>query len=895
MIRLMRWRCDFRWVVLFLLGLIWAIGLSSISIAAFASTPADRLTEQGRTFYSDRQFDQAVNRWQQAEQTYEQQGDRLAQAQTLAYLSLAYQQLGQWPQAQAAIDHCFDLLENTDSQDERSQILAQALNIRGRLEFSLGQSETALATWQQATAVYQQRSDRVGVTGSLINQAQALEAIGLSRRACVTLLEALEISSSCDRADFANLEFILNRLQAQPDLQVQALGFRNLGNVLRLVGYFEQSKQVLERSLSLQVNAATLLSLGETDRSLYEQAKNEADRFRSNENRNAVKARAEQALSYYQQAIDAAQTELQQIQVQLRQLSLLLDLQQWYRSIDAASDAETLQLQIQPLLNALYGGDALNQLPVSQAAIAARLQIAQLLQVQQPTTATEQLQLLRTAVQQAQELGDPRSISAALGSLGRFYEQTGEAANVQQAQQQTEQALNIAQAQQAWDLAYRWQWQLGRLYAAQGEPDRAIAYYQAAIETLEVVRSNLLALDAEVQLSFRSDVEPVYRELAALLLANPTQANLKLTVETIEGLQVSELENFLRCNLSRTVAIDRDQIDSETAIVYTILLPDRLSVILNPLHSDQLYLYTQAIATRELNATVRSLREALQNEDAILPERLALAQQAYDWLIRPFHAVLHDSSVQTLVFVLDGALRNIPMAALHDGQHYLIEDYAIALTPGLQLLQAQPLQARLDAIGFGLSEARLGFTPLAYVPAELEEIKAEIPAQIRLNQQFTSAAFRDVMLTSPASIVHLATHGSFSSVLRDTFILTWDQRLNIDNLSNILRSRDEGTTDPIELLVLSACQTATGDDRAALGLAGVAVRSGARSTIASLWSINDEATAELMQQFYQFLAEERSTLSRAEALRRSQLALLSDPDRQSPYYWAAFVLVGNWL
>ncbi|NEQ26318.1 MAG: CHAT domain-containing protein, partial [Microcoleus sp. SIO2G3] len=307
-----------------------------------------------------------------------------------------------------------------------------------------------------------------------------------------------------------------------------------------------------------------------------------------------------------------------------------------------------------------------------------------------------------------------------------------------------------------------------------------------------------------------------------------------------------------------------------------------------------LYLYTQAIAPAEVEATVRNLRGALQEAEFVPPERLPLSQQVYDWLIRPFREVLQASEVQTLVFVLDGAFRNIPMAALHDGQHYLIEDYAIALTPGLQLLQAQPLQTRLDAIGFGISEARPGFSPLVYVPTELEEIKAEIPAEIRLNQQFTSAAFRESMLTSPSSVVHLATHGSFSSVLRETFILTWDQRLDIDNLSSILRSRDEGTTDPIELLVLSACQTATGDDRAALGLAGVAVRSGARSTIASLWAINDQATAELMQQVYQALAQE-PTVSRAEALRRSQLALLADPDRQSPYYWAAFVLVRNWL
>jgi len=145
----------------------------------------------------------------------------------------------------------------------------------------------------------------------------------------------------------------------------------------------------------------------------------------------------------------------------------------------------------------------------------------------------------------------------------------------------------------------------------------------------------------------------------------------------------------------------------------------------------------------------------------------------------------------------------------------------------------------------------------------------------------------------PFNVVHLATHGQFSSDADKTFILTWDDRIKVKQLSAILRDRDSAEATPLELLVLSACQTASGDKRAALGLAGVAVRSGARSTLATLWSVSDEAASTLMPRFYQELTVPGTT--KAQALQRAQLSLLKDPRFQLPLYWAPFVLVGNWL
>ncbi|MGL5075306.1 MAG: CHAT domain-containing protein, partial [Waterburya sp.] len=249
---------------------------------------------------------------------------------------------------------------------------------------------------------------------------------------------------------------------------------------------------------------------------------------------------------------------------------------------------------------------------------------------------------------------------------------------------------------------------------------------------------------------------------------------------------------------------------------------------------------------------------------------------------------------KTLVFILDGVMRGIPVAALHDGKQYLVEKYNLALTPGLQLLTSRSLTPQtIKTITGGVSKARQGFESLPNVETEISEIAALVPSETLLNQNFTRDNLRSQVTTLPYPIVHLATHGQFSSRAEDTFLLTWNDRINVKNLDRLLQDRDIAEDTPIELLILSACQTATGDKQAALGLAGIAVRSGARTTIATLWSIQDDSTAQLMTKFYQAL--KTPGISKAEALRQAQLKLLRSPKYQHPFYWSAFVLVGNWL
>ncbi len=396
-----------------------------------------------------------------------------------------------------------------------------------------------------------------------------------------------------------------------------------------------------------------------------------------------------------------------------------------------------------------------------------------------------------------------------------------------------------------------------------------------------------------MQLSFRESVEPVYRELVDLLLQNnPNQPQLQQARATIEALQLAELANFFREACLDVQPRQIDQIDPTAAVIYPIILSDRTEVILS-LPGQPLRHYTTNLAKQQVETVISRMRQSMRRT-AFAQERLALAQQIYGWLVKPAVADLTKQKVQTLVFVLDESLRNIPMAALHDGERYLIEQYKVAIAPGLQLLNPRPItRSRFKALLGGLTEGNGEFSALPGVQAEVTEIGETVPSTILLDRQFTTNALETKIKTLPFSVMHLATHGQFSSKAEETFVLTWDGKIDVKELSTLLTNRELTESAPIELLVLSACETAKGDNRAALGLAGVAVRSGARSTLASLWMVSDESTANFMVEFYQQLL--KPGVTKAEAVRRAQLHLLKQPEFNHPYFWASFILVGNWL
>ncbi len=499
----------------------------------------------------------------------------------------------------------------------------------------------------------------------------------------------------------------------------------------------------------------------------------------------------------------------------------------------------------------------------------------------------------------AKESSDKRALSYSTGYLGELYLQNQ---RYDEALQLTRQAVFVIESISAPEIVYRWQWQIARILTAKGDYNAAIQAYQQAINTLQPVRQDLATKHFN-DASFREEIRPLYLQLTDLLLqSNDTktdpkivQTNLRAARNIMEQLKAAELQDYFKDDC--VVAMQKkvrslETIDHQTAAIYPILLDDRTEILLSLPGGIQRF--TSRVGRSEITRQIRLFRHNLENRTT--REYLPQAQQLYQWLIAPLQSTLDRHKVKTLIVVPDDSLRTIPLAALHDGDQFLIERYAITNTPGLSLTDPKALDSEnIHILASGLSQAVQGFSPLPYVAKELASIHKTLGGQILLDDAFLLDNVEKELKKKPYTIVHIASHGQFESNTQENFILTYDNKITMDTLEQLIglgKFRDQ----PVELLVLSACQTATGDDRAALGLAGIAIKAGARSAIATLWFINDRAASDLVAEFYSQLKVKH--LSKAQALQQAQVYLINNTGNTAyrhPYFWSPFLLIGNWL
>lgn len=817
-----------------------------------------KLLQEGKKYYQNGQFAEAVRVWEHALQEYQQKGSKIAQIQTLNYLALAYKDLGNETKAQTLVTLSLDLLKSeTKPNITTNLLLAQGLNNQGILQFLRGQTETALNTWEEASRIYQNNNDQTGKLISNINKSQALQSLGQYRRAKTILEQGVK------------------ELQQQPNNLIKAQGLRSLGIALQTIGDPLQSKTILEQSwnISKQLGSpgdvsAALFAIGNVAKDL---------------------GQYEEALAYYQESIKLSPNKLTEVEAQLNQLSLLVALERWQPALDLIPNIERNLALLFPSRPRIYAKINLSE---------SLMKIAQAEKTNQDFFADNSrktAQLLATAIQEAREIQDSRAEAYSLDQLGKIYQQTGK---LTEAQELTEQSLELAQMINAGDIAARAASHLGYILQQQGKSDLAISAYKVAFIHLQNLRSDLVAINPDVQFDFKESIEPVYRDYISLLLSPPSpeqkvsQDNLQMALQVMGALQIAELDNFFRDACLDTYPIAIDEIDTSAAVIYPIILKDRLEVILS-LPKQPLRHYTTFLENKEIEAILQKFYSSFSPD---YPRDLhwQLSQKIYHWLIKPAEIDLKSNNITTLIFIPDGLLGKIPMSALHDGEKYLIEKYSIALSPGLQLFPQGLQQQNLSLLMAGLTEARQGFDSLPGVATEIEKISQKITiSEALIDQNFTRDSFTIALNNQDFPIVHLATHGQFSSNPNETFLLTWGDRISIQDFDLLFQKRRVGILNPIELLVMSACQTAEGDNRATLGLAGFALRSGAKSTVGSLWSVSDMATSELMIAFYQQLAI--GEMSKAEALRNAQIQVMQNPIYQHPYFWSSFVLIGNWL
>lgn len=537
--------------------------------------------------------------------------------------------------------------------------------------------------------------------------------------------------------------------------------------------------------------------------------------------------------------------------------------------------------------------------------------------------------------------------SRAAGALGALYE---DQSRYEAARGLTEAALSAAQTLRSPALMLQWEWQLGRLMKSMGRPEAAIAAYRRAVGHIETIRPGIPIRYQNGASSFRVTLAPIYLELADLLLGQFSHAAtdgrqqtlLREARDTLELIKRSELQDYFkdRCVASRSRPIG--SLSEKTAVLYPIMQPERLVLLVDI--GGRLAAKTVSVTREKLTAGAIRLSRQLRG----LSDYEETSRTLHGWLIDPILTILDSHAIDTLVFAPDGALRLVPVAALWDGQRFLAQRYATVTTPGLTLLESDPLpRGDFNALLAGMSEPgpvvlalpqplwdafrtapldqqvdqnlrglSIAMDPdqspapavlerraadvarvkralaLPGVAREIHELAAIIRGQVVLDKDFQLAKFSSEIERRPFSVVHIASHGFFCGSPDQNFIMTYDKLLDMPTLESLIKPK-QFAEQPVEMIVLSACQTAEGDDRSPLGLVGMALKSGARSAMGTLWPVSDAAAQHLFPVFYSLLKD--PAVSKAEALRQAQCRLMQQDAFRHPFFWSPFILVGNWL
>jgi len=768
----------------------------------------------------------------------------------------------------------------------------------------VGQLGEAAQQWEQAIQIYQRQDDEASrrqLPKLLTEQAQAFNDLGQHRRAIKILQSVVELAKQYQ------------------DSRTQAAALGSLGNAYWALGDYEQALASHQESLQIarQFNypdyiTTSLNYLGNLYISRQERYRYQADIAGRIEGDKTEEARltqlAEQDITAAQSAFEESLRESQAVG-SIAQVKALLNLNRLLEQLESTDWAGIAKNREQSL-------GLVETLPDSRDKAYILINLAESLQHQASVERENCLNveaecrgtgeqernvaalLLDKALNVARSIGDRRAESFALGSLGQVNHSLGKLST---ATELIRQAQLAAEQVNAADSLYRWQWQAGRLLKTVGKTQEAIASYEQAIATLQSIRTNLLAANTDLQFDFRDSVEPVYRELIQLRLESKTSdfKNLEKVIDTLDLLTLAELQNFFgeecvqvaQAEASGEVSL----LEANTAIIYSVILEDHTEMILR-LPNGQLTSHSIAHSQAQMQQEIDQLRRLLEKRST--NEYLKPAQKIYEALIRPLEADIAAASPKTLVFIQDGVLRQVPMAALHDGQKFLIEKYAIATTPSLTLTTRTALkQDYSDALILGLTVERPPFNALMNVRAEVDGVQEILGGTKLLDRDFTLETLQEQLQEKSYPVVHIATHGKFGVDAANTFLLAFDSRITLEDIDTVLRSQrvsggSRRSQQPVELLTLSACQTAVGDERAALGIAGVAIRAGVKSAVASLWNINDAATVPLIEDFYVQL--QQPNVTKAEALQKAQLKAIANLEYSHPAVWSPFILIGNW-
>lgn len=531
---------------------------------------------------------------------------------------------------------------------------------------------------------------------------------------------------------------------------------------------------------------------------------------------------------------------------------------------------------------------------------------------------------LKYAIESANKIKDWRNLSYAHGLLGEYYATKEQ--NDELTLKEFRQALFFAQQDNLItplseiekckktgerlkvlplpEFTYRWYWKLGRLFKRQQKIEMALGHYRQAVQQLRFVRFSLSNRHSS---DFGKDIAPVYLEFADLLTekalnlrdSKVQQEFLQEAKEMLEQLAEQELRNYLQIDNCEELYVKEkektckpmkeSEIVKVTAVLYSIFQSKESLKFLLQFDNN---LYPINVSKEALGKIGSFHKKCANNQE----ECKSLGKTLYFYLIEPLEEKLQNHGVETVIIVPNGDLKKIPFSALYNEKEgkYFIEQYQLIFTQGMNTTD-RDLCGRKEKQIFlgGVSESVQGFNKLPRVKNELEEIRgifSENTIEVLLNEDFNKNSIKNtIQRLTPENpfLLHFATHAKFGSTLEATFFLTFDGEFSSADFEEVFKKKEKYP----ELITLSACQTAMGNDRVFLGLAGMAVKFGAQSALGSLWEVDDKSTSQLMPAFYEALKNEE--ISKSVALQQAQVQLLHNPDYQHPYYWAPFILIGN--
>ena len=664
---------------------------------------------------------------------------------------------------------------------------------------------------------------------------------------------------------------------------------RMLGDQLRRLGYLDLAQSLIERSLKISpTSQESYLSLAKINHAQYRHSFNLLD-FKIESDSNLSNADsafnfASKALFQYSDIINSLNNEITLISTSLNWLNLWTSLQGTTELIELRNKNEDFAKQLVKILKThlMEKNDS--------SSIGSELKFSRFL-IQASEFNKDYLADARAvtedALTKALKLNDPRLLSDAEGFSGQLYRRSGQ---IEKAHSALLKAYSAAETIRANDLSWEWAWELAKISIREGDYQEGLNLYAIAVNRAEAVRSGMLSVKPDLQYSFRDEVEPLYQEYLAALFKNPN-ANVEKIIKTNENLQLSELENYLQCSrLNLENLLDLKSNNFNDSVLYFIRLPEQYAVIVRNQAGKLFYHF---VDKKQLDALLIPVQRDIQGDNFLKnskkDEFRSRFIQLNSLLIKPIEQYLPTQG-EHLTLAIDSSFQKLPWGALYDGKQYLLEKYSLSLAIGSKIQTPRESNGHLSGLVAGVSQFPNNpeYRNLPFVEAEVNGVQSELKGKSLVNSQFTTEAL--LHDAKNARILHIATHGQFSSDPQNTFLVEWNGKFTLNQLDALLRNRQNS---PLDLLVLSACDTAKGDRRALLGLAGTAIQSGAQSAVASLWLVNDKSQAILMHEFYNQLISNKK--SKAEALRLAQIKLLKTEEYSSPYYWAGIVLLGSWL